>query len=460
MEARLSAIHRGLLWLLAASLAVAILTRPAPENRRLVRALEEVSSFRAAFDQKAAEQALQQQATAQVDVALSGLENTAKHGPTVKVLPTAAPVRALASVTLATLSDVIAHTAPASTVTVGVANLEALRGSLAWRLARTQHGSVFTVSSVQLFPAEITREDVALEREVGELRLASLEARAAFEQAESRIGTLEYRVEAQAKRRSKTLFKSRLALEEARVTLQEKTQARSAVQAQYDAAAQRAERPRKLAGSLGRARVPEVAIARVRYQYGSQTSTLDIPIPLEQRKVPVPPLTGVSFTAVREAGLWDAVKDKSAAAAMAHIETRFNWHFQRVSLLGIELDGTLLLAFLPCILPLLLAMLLRRIRRAEISYSPFGPQLPRSLPWVGLKNRFLEFLVIILLPLFAVFTAAAALVLNGSVPFVPALSGIACVTLGVYAFTQVRELRDQTLSIARHSYPPPPGQQA
>ncbi len=140
---------------------------------------------------------------------------------------------------------------------------------------------------------------------------------------------------------------------------------------------------------------------------------------------------------------------------MATIKSRFNWHLQGVKVAGIELTGTSILQLLPCVLPFLLFVLLQRIRRAEVSYSPFATDVPRNLPYVGFRNRFLEFLTIILLPLLAVASAAAALMLNDRLPILPALTGAACVSLGVYAFTKVRELRDQTLSIVRHSFPPP-----
>ncbi len=459
MEARFSAIHRGLLLLLAASLAVAVLARPAPENRRLVRALEEVSSFRAAFDQKAAEDLLRQQAIGIGQVRPQELERVTagKHGPQLKVAAEAVPVRALAFTSLATLSQIADHARPNSTVAIGVADLDALGSSLLWRLARAQRTGISTVSAVELWPAEVTQEDVALEREVAELRVASLDARAALEEAESRIGILEYRVGAQSKRRSKSLVKSTLALEEAKVTLQQRTQARSDAQLRYEQSAQRAERARKIL-SAGNTQIPEAAIARVRYAYGSEQSTLDIPIPLIRRDVMVAPLKVTSFPALRAAGMWNAVKDKTSDAAIGSIQARFNWHLQPIRILGFSVNGRWVLELLPCVLPILLALLLRRIHRAEVSYSPFGTKLPRTLPFVGFRNRFLEFLTIIVLPLLGVASAGAALMLNDRFPVVPALSGVACVMLGVYAFAKVRELRDHTLSIMRHSHPPPAGE--
>ncbi len=459
MEARLSAIQRGLFLLLAASVAVAVLARPAPENRRYVRALEEVSRFRTAFDQQALEHSLREQASTQGQVSLQPLNEPTrnKRGPKLKVAQKAAPVAALASVSLSTLSQVAAHARPESSVAIGMADLEALDSSLSWRLARSQRPGEFTVSSVELLPAQVTTADVTLEREVAELRTASLDARAALEAAESRIGILEYRVEAQTKHRSKALYKSRLALEEAQLTLQQKTQERSDVQQRYDQAAQRAERPRKLSSATNLSQMPSVAIARVKYTYDAEESTLDIPIPLTRRDVRIAPLRITQFPALRAASLWSVVKDQRAEQAMTTIRGRFNWHFASFTVLGLELEGTLLLALLPCILPALLALLLMRIRRAEVSYSPFGAKVPRSLPMVGFKNRFLDFVVIILLPLFAVGMAAVSLVLNDRVPIIPALTAVACVTLGVYAFAEVRALREQTQSIVRHSYPPQAG---
>jgi len=456
MEARLSAIKRGLLLLLAASLMVAFFARPAPENRRLVHALDELTAFRKTFDRQAAEQSLLAQAAHEGEVSLQSLEAAwpTKRGPKLKVAQGVEPVRPFGVVSLATLSDVAAHSQPGSTITVGSLDGDALVTSLTWRLARTERNGVFTLKSVELVPAELTHDDVEQEKNVAGLRAASLDARAALEEITHRIEILEYRVEAQSKRRSKQLFKSRLALEEARQTLAERTQVRTDTQQRYDEAVQRAEQPRKTRELSG---VPRAALARVKLSYGADEIAYEIPVPLVMHEVPVQPLRVTAFSATRTAELWDRVRGGDADAAIALVESRFNWHLHHVALLGVKLNGTILLQILPAILPCLMWLLLVSLRRAETAYSPFGTKVPTTPPSVGFENRFIEFIAIFVLPLAAVASAATALVLDARLPVGPALTGVACVALGVYAFTKVQEIREQTVSIVQsQSIPPPP----
>ena len=58
MQARLSAVQRALVLLPIASIVIAVLARPHPENRAFTRALDEVTRFRAAFDRPAFEKLL------------------------------------------------------------------------------------------------------------------------------------------------------------------------------------------------------------------------------------------------------------------------------------------------------------------------------------------------------------------------------------------------------------------
>jgi hypothetical protein len=125
-------------------------------------------------------------------------------------------------------------------------------------------------------------------------------------------------------------------------------------------------------------------------------------------------------------------------------------------LFGFDLVGAHLLQLVPLILPALLSLLLRNIRRARTSYNPFTTEVPEKAPRIGLSSRFLEFLVIVLLPLVAVCNAVAALYLVGQLPAIPALCLLACLMMGTTAFSELDELREQMLSIVRsHSNLPP-----
>ncbi len=456
MEARLSAIKQALLLLIGASLVVAFLVRPAPQNRLLVHALDELTAFRNSFDRKASEQFLLAHAADLGAVNLSSLQAawTDKRGPKLTVLDGAPPVPPFSLVSLPTLSDVVAHAQPSSTISVASLDVGALAASLSWRLALTERKGMFILRSVELLPAELTREDIEDEKNVPTLRAAAVSAHHALEQITYREKTIGYRVEAQAKRRSDQLGKTRVAHAEAQQLLAERTELSTSTQQRYDEVLKRTERPRKLTKLSS---VPVSALARVKITYYSDEIAYDIPVPLVIHAVPVQPLSVTSFPATRAASLWEQVRTKDADAAKALVEGRFNWHFRHLVVSGTKLSGMSVLQILPAILPFFLWLLLVRLRRAESSYSPFGKAVPTTRPSVGFENRFIEFVAIFVLPLAAVASAAGALVLNGRVPVGPLLTGMACVALGVYAFTKVQEIREQTVSIVHsQSLAPPP----
>ncbi len=459
MQARLLAVQRGLLWLLAASLAIAVVTRPAPGNGRLVAAVNELKRLQADFTPREAERALTEQAVAQAARLSTPVGRPAGRpaggptGPKVVVAEGARTVRPLSSVSLATLADVAAYSRPGSTLSVGVVEMAALTDSLNWRFARSEKSGPFTVQAIDLVRADVSAEDLALERQVGAVRLESRDARLAMERSERRIVPIEQRVEIQAKRRrAQSLHKSRLELEEARTELLERTWARSRIEKRYEEAAQRAQRPHKVTGG---GRVVERALARVTYAVGDEVATVDVPVPLGVHDVPVSSLRVTDFAAVRAASLWDRVKGGDAAAAVAHVEGLYNWHLRHVSLFGVRLTGWWVVAFLPGFLPCLLGLVLFRIRKAETAYSPFVTDVPSAPPPVGLDNRGFELVALVLLPLLAIVGAGWAQVADGQLPLGPGLSAIACLVLGGLAFTNLQDLRAQTVSIVRsNSYPP------
>jgi hypothetical protein len=454
MEAFLAAVKKSLLLVLGAALVVFFLALPRPANRPLIGALREVSAFRSTFAQADAEQVLRSQAEARGAMPLSTVEAAArgKRGPKLTAAPDARPVRPFSAVSLATLAQVDAHAKPA-TVGSGVPEAEALAASIVWRLARTEQPGPFTLRSVELVPAEVGDADIALEREVAKLRIESLEARAAVEATEARLPTLEQRVEFQSNNRSKYLGKSIMALKEARDLLAVQKQTHADIQTRYDQSARKADTPRKQGPG---AAVPTRAVARVMVASGGGSHTFDIPVPLAVREVPVGALPGVTFEATRKAGLWDEVKGEDAASATETIRAHFNWHMARVEVVGFELLGAHLLQVVPLILPVLLVLLLRHIRRARTSYNPFTTEVPEKEPSIGLKSRLVEFFALIALPLAAVGNAIAALLLVGQLPLLPALAGLFVLWLGSSAFKEVQELREQTLSIVRsHSNLPP-----
>lgn len=480
MEARLSAVQKRLLLLLLTSVVVAVLARPQPDNGRFTAALDEMVSFHTGFVRSDAERTLRIQAEAHSQLSFADMQAVegARHGPKLKLAGSLKPLRPLTGVRLGTLAELHIHAQPGATMSVGTPSAEELGSALAWRLARTQKNGPFTVVDIQLVNAALGEADVALEQQVGQLRQASLSARAALDDATRKVAVAERRVEKRAKRRSRSLEKMQVALGAARTLLDEKSTLHAQAQQAYESAAQRAELgaapargalvPGAQSASSGARAEPDsraephastLALAQVTVELAGQRSTLNIPVRLTRVAVPVAPLPGAQFLAIRAAGLWDEVKDMNPEAAAGTIRGHFNWHFNHVQLLGLKLSGSKLLQLMPCILPLLLGLLLLRMRSAETSYSPFTTRVPDSLPRVGFKSRSLEFVAIVLLPLVAIASAAASLLLIDQPPVLPALTAVACLPLGSLVFAKLSELREQTVSIVRsHSGFPPPAE--
>jgi hypothetical protein len=457
MQARLSAVQSALFWLLAASLAATLLARPHPENRRYMDALEEVEAFQHGFDRERVTHSLLQVARDQAAQPLTALPS-AVSGPKVprlQIEKNAPALQPMAALELNTLADVHARAQPHGTLGIGVAELAPLGAALSWRLTRLAPGP-FTLQAVELARAEVGQADVDLEREAARLRLASLQAESGVEAATKKLEAAELTLERHRKWKLpwKVLVKSEEARRAAKTGLDQETEAARAAATQYENAAKRALSPRPLTNASDLT-IPSFALAQIKLTQGSGASTIAIPIAIEQRQVSIASLQGGEFAATRAAGLWDEVKNLDAAHASVAIRAHFNWHYRYVQLLGIKLGGMTVLQFVPCLLPLLLCLLVIRMRAVGGNYNPFGTTVNRALPRVGFRHRALECLVVVVLPFLAAASAAASLLLVRQVPALPVLTAIACLLLGGYAFTKLGELQSLVEDVARsHSNPP------
>jgi hypothetical protein len=457
MQARLSAVQSALFWLLAASLAATLLARPHPENRRYMDALAEVETFQQGFDRERVTQSLLQGARAQALQPLTILSQavTGPKVPRLQLAKDAPPLQPMAAMELNTLDDVRARAQPNRSLGIGVAKLAPLGTALAWRLTRLPEGP-FTLQAVELSRAAISQADVNLEPEVNRLRLASLQAQAAVETATRKLEAAEQTLERHRKWKLpwKVLIKSDEARKMAKAALDHETELALAAVNNYETAAKRALSPHPLI-ELSGLQIPTFALAQVKLSQASGPSTISIPVAIEQRQVPLSVLQGGEFAATRAAGLWDEVKTLDAAHASTAIRAHFNWHYRYVQLLGIKLGGMTVLQFVPCLLPLLLCLLVIRMRAVGGNYNPFGTTVSQALPRVGFRHRTLECLVLVILPFLAAASAAASLLLVRQVPALPVLTAIACLLLGGYAFTKLGELQSLVEDVARsHSNPP------
>ncbi len=454
MQARLSAVQRALVLLPIASIVFAFLLRPHPENRDFTRALDEVSAFRAGFDRAALEKLLQDYAQAQALLPLTMVTEGASHGgKQLAVMENALPIRPLSAVSLATLADAQNHARAESALGIGVPDVAALGAALSWRLAQAELSGAPVLRGVALIPGEVNEADVTLEREVAELQEEKRAAEAAVAVANRRLEAEQNLFEARRKRGLawKIIVKSIEARDAAKVTLNQKTQVLTDITARYDDAVKRALSPRP---HTQPSEVPAFALARVDLEGG--VGPYEIPVRLENRVVPVPSLRQADFARTVEAGLWDKVKDLDPDQAVSAVQSEFNWHNRYVEVLGMRLGGMTLLQVLPCLLPLLMLLLRRRLRAAAASYSLFGTRIYGDMPTLGFKSRGLEGVALVVLPLLTCVSAGVALLMIGELPLLPALAAIASLMLGSAAYVKVGELHGLVASVVHsHSYPPP-----
>ena len=456
MEARISALQQALLLLLVASLALAVLARPHPDNYRLNGALKELTAFRQGFERSRAESGLRAQAEAQGLVPLAALAAKVEGPgvPRVKLPAGAPPVRPLTSAHLATLADIAAFSTAQAKLTLGSPDLEALGPALAWRLVRTRKEGPFTLKSVELESADVGDAELARERETAQLRLQVSQDQAAVDAAQKKLETEERILEARKTNRAswKMVLKAMDAQKEAAAALEEKKAVLSKSQGSYESAAQRAEQKPK-AKQPGA--VPAFASAHVALEHASGPVAFDIPVAISARDVAIAPLSGATFPVTHDAGLWDELKGLDPDAAIAHVRDHFNWHNKGVELAGARLSGALVLQVLPLLLPVLLLLVRARTRELAVSYSPFSTKVPGSLPRIGFNNRFFDALVVIVLPVLTTLSAAASLLLIGQLPVLPFLALLGCVLLGLSAFHKLSEAKEMVHSVVHsHSYPP------
>ena len=249
----------------------------------------------------------------------------------------------------------------------------------------------------------------------------------------------------------KALVKFDEARKAARVTLDERQQLATDTQKRYEQKAQAALNHKPTPQPVG-----AFALVALGLEHAATHVTIEVPAALTLRDTPVPSLRGGEFAAARAAGLWDELKDKDADQALAAIRAHFNWHYRYVELLGIPFGGMTVLQFLPCLLPLVLVLLVLRMRAVRAGYNPFGTTIDSSLPRVGFRSRTLDFVVVIVLPFAAAASAATSLLLIRQVPVLPVLSAIACLLAGSYAFGKLGDLQALVEAVVHsHSSHPP-----
>lgn len=457
MQARLTAVQRALVLLPFVALTVAFVARPHPENRTLVGVLSEVTAFHASFRRDSAETFLRDAAETQALVPLSQAIQGAPASAKLSVLESALPIRPQVSVSVASLSDAQHFSRVESTLPISVPDVSNVGAALAWRLKHAGTTGPVKLAAIDIVPGAVRADDLALETEIPELQTAKQTAKAAVDSATKRLEAEQSLFEARRKRGLpwKVILTSIEARDAAKATLNERTASLAEIEGRYDESVQRATANREVKAFT---EAPGFALARVRFENAEPAlPSMDIPIRVESREVALPALSGASFAKTREAGLWDKVQGLDAAAAVLAVRDEFNWHNRYVEVAGLRIGGMTLLQVLPCLLPLLMLLVLRRLTAAAKSYSLFGTEVHNgTMPGVGFKSRLLEGLAVVLLPLLACVSAGAALGFIGEFPALPALSAAACLVLGSSLYSKLAELQILVASVVHsHSYPPP-----
>jgi len=342
-------------------------------------------------------------------------------------------------------------------VVLAVPDLSSVGPSVACRHARVAPGAAVELLSARAMAAEVSAEDLAAERTLPALQLASEQAAKAAGDAERRLAQAETTLENRTKKRRpprKQLDKLREARAEARAHFAEKASAANSAKAIYDGAAEAREKPRHQRDVPP---LPELGILKVALSLDGAPSELDVPVAFKKRTVEVSPLPAASFGALRTEGLWDSLKTGDGLAAQASVSQGLHWHLRSAEVLGWSVQAALVLQFLPLLMPLCLLFVLRRIRTLAVSYSPFTTEVRGALPRPGFQSRVLEALAVLVLPIVACGSAATALLMISATPVIPVLSAALSFMHGLRAYGKLDDLRVMVESVVQsHSYPPLP----
>jgi hypothetical protein len=444
-----------LIILTVSALAVAVLVHPAPENGNYSRALAELTSVEERFDRPRVEQMLLTHAHAQAKQPLQPVVDqvAALRPVALKLSDPALSLDPIVHVQLASLTDIDRLTQADAAVPASIAGLSGLGRALAWRLAHTKAGQSVTLRSAELQPAAVSDADVSREDEIFAFQSAKMEASAAVEKASAHAEQLDHLYEARVKWHvsRKLRVETYQARQEAHKALRDAQRALRDADKRYTSAATATlDAKPEQAGAM-----TERGVVRLSLELPEGIIVYVIPVLVTQRTVAIPPLQGASFRATREAGLWNAVKDLNVADARRLVQERFTWHNRHIEIGGMKLGGMTVLQLLPCVLPLLLQLLLTRMRAVTRTYNPFRTRVRSALPRIGFRTRLLDAVAVVILPLTAAAFAVTSLILVGQLPALPLLAAVACLLLGGYAFIKLGELQRLAEDVVRsHSVPP------
>lgn len=435
--------------LLGVSAVLSLVGLPVGNDAQLTAVVKELSLFSRAFDQEKLEDTLLEMAQVQNRTTVSDVVAKLRgEGLPTVVGDKSAVITSLAALDLTTLEAVHRHSAADASLDIASVKPEIVATSLSWRLARLGADKRITITGIELAHANVSETQTAREAEVFEARQKMLGAQRTAAQAEKAHTAADdtYRARLKWGGHWKVINRANEKRQEARLESIRRTKRAAAVSEQFAALEKKA-----LAFKGGaKGGNPSMAIARVSLKVDGKPSTIEIPVVLDVRTVTVPPLSASAFPEAHQSGMWSDIKTMTPKAALAKLEAQFSWHQSGT--------GTSMLHALPLVLPILLLMLVLRIRAVSNGYSPFNSDGQGDLPKVGLGVPVADALLVATLPATACGLCAWSLIAIGQVPTVPAISAVASIALGIWSFPHLRELRSMTVNIERsRTAPPPPG---
>jgi hypothetical protein len=451
--------------LLAAGVFVTLLGLPVGDDATLMKAVEELSGFAKSFDRGALERTLLAHASQQgyVGIDVVARDVRGRSVPKLAAVANAAPIAPRAAISLSTLDNVQALTAPNARVPIGSPKPAQLSQSLAWRLTRQPSAERFELAGITLSDARCAQADIDREQQVATEREHVLDARAKTEKAQKQSDDAAQLSELRRKWHApwKAILKADEHRTETQAALDAAKQELANSEQSYAAIAKQAE---AFAGTpAGKAGAQEgeiecaVAVAKLIERPSGRAFELKLPAPIDRREVPVPRITGAEFPVLTTSGFWDELKGGTAEQAIERLNERFSWHYRHIDIGGLKVGGMTLLQFAPMVLLPFFFGLMRRSRGVGATYNPFGasPQV-EDLPTVGFGSEALNLIVLVALPLAGSVLCAWSLLQISQVPIVPGLCALAALGLGATSHVALKELLELRDAITRsHSNPPP-----
>jgi len=451
---------RGFFWVVLALNTIAVLLAiPSPNDAKTSEALGEIRAFRASFDPNQKKQTFIQEAVQKSNPTLAQIAERTLGTGVDKVSGPKNRVRIAKVVDfgLDSLFAVQMLSGPDASVQVEGPPAKEIAESLRWRLARMGSSNGYKLSSLKWTKGGASKADFELESRVEGSRQAAIKARRAYLRAVNTRDTREKVLKSRLKRRAsrKRIGKARREYVESKSEVFERRSALDETRTYYQKLAELAEAftPNTRATSKGNNAKFAVVTASIEKLGRKTTSELSFPVSIRIKKIPVTPLSVAPFKATKAAGLWPAIKFLSFEKATRTVEANFSWHNKGIELSSTRLGGPTLLYILPLVLAVSLLIFAFRCRKPRAGYNPFMPE-KSDLPKVGFGIGYLDFAVVVVLPLVASILCGWSLAgIDGNLA-ISIFFGAIAIGVAVWCYKEMATLNNLNEDIRRTSIRP------